>query len=46
MKKIQKLQIIQDLLDDNVYDNDGNVVGKKEPIITKEEALELLNINE
>lgn len=46
MKKIQKLQIIQDLLDDNVYDNDGNVIGKKEPIITKEEALELLNINE
>lgn len=39
----ERLQLITELLDDNVYDDFGNVIGKKEPLITKEQALELLN---
>lgn len=38
-----KLQMLMELLDENVYDDDGNIIGKKEPLITKEEALRLLN---
>lgn len=38
-----KLQIIQDLLDETVYDDNGNVIGKKEPVITKEQAMKLLS---
>lgn len=42
-----KIQMISELADTNVYgfDEDGNkvIVGQKEPIITLEQALELLN---
>lgn len=39
-----KLQLIMDLLDENEYDEDGNIVGQKEPIISKEEALKILGL--
>jgi hypothetical protein len=41
-----RLQLIQELLDENEYDDDGNIVGKKEPLITPEEARKLLGFNE
>lgn len=39
-----RMQVINELLDTNVYDEDGNVVGQREPIITKDEAFMLLNL--
>jgi hypothetical protein len=39
-----KIELITSLLDINEYDEDGNVIGHREPIITKEQALELLQI--
>lgn len=40
-----RMQVIQDLLDTNIYAEDGvTVIGQKEPVITKEQALELLNM--
>lgn len=39
-----KLALIQEMLDPNVYAEDGKtVIGQKEPLITKEQALEMLN---
>ena len=37
-----QLQLVQELLDDNEYDDEGNIIGKKEPMITVEEAKKLL----
>ena len=41
-----KLQLIMELLDTNIYDDEGNVIGTKDALITKEEALSLLNLSE
>lgn len=39
-----KLEIIMQLMDTNEYDDEGNIIGQKEPIITVEEAAQLLEI--
>lgn len=37
-----RMQMIHGLIDTNVYDDDGNIIGQKEPMITSEKARELL----
>lgn len=39
-----KLEMVSQLLDDNIYDEDGEVIGKGKPIITVEQARKLLGI--
>lgn len=39
-----KLEMIMQLSDTNIYDEDGNIIGQKEPLITIEEAKKLLEI--
>ncbi len=41
-----RMQMIHDLLDTNVYADDGiTVIGQKEPLITPEMALKLMNMS-
>lgn len=37
-----KFEIVEKLLNPPIHDEEGNVIGYSEPIISKEEALELL----
>ena len=37
-----RLSMIHELLDANVYDENGNVIGQKEPLITEEQAKRIL----
>lgn len=39
-----RLQLIQELLDPNDYDEEGNIIGQHEPLITIEDALKLLDL--
>lgn len=41
-----KVQMVMDLLDTNEYDDEDNIIGQKEPIITVEEARKLLGIKD
>lgn len=38
----ERLALLQSLMDPNVYDDDGNVIGLQEPLLTAEEGRKLL----
>ncbi len=47
MTPAARLEIVMELLNPPIYDEDGNIVGyQKVGLITKEQALELLNFPE
>lgn len=37
-----RMQVLQELLDPNDYDDDGNIIGQHEPLISAEQARKLL----
>lgn len=37
-----RVAMIMDLLDTRVFDEEGNVIGTREPLITREQGIELL----
>jgi hypothetical protein len=46
MSTASRVELVLSLLDDNVYDDDGNVIGKQEPLIDADMARKLLGFPE